>query len=100
MNFKETNIDYLDVDATATISSNERKWINRVQQLKAKHPSEVEILMQPEDNHGYILAHVPKKWIKINPPRQVNLSEERKRELSERLRALRLSKNKELTEEK
>ena len=100
MDFKETNIDYLDVDTTATISSNERKWINRVQQLKAKHPSEVEILMQPEDNHGHILAHVPKKWVKLNPPRQVNLSEERKREFSERMSALRLSKNKGIVREK
>ena len=89
--FKETCIEYLDVDDTATVGSSERKWINKICKLHNKYPGEVDIVRMPEENSGYILAHVPKSWIKISPPKQVNLTDEQRAARAERLRKSRLS---------
>lgn len=78
MELKETTIDHLDAADYAVITSTERKWITKVLKLKEKYPDEVEILFYPEDNHGVILAHVPKTWMKVSPPRKVTLTEEQK----------------------
>ena len=87
--FKETCVEYINEDKTATFCSSEQKWINKILKLKAAHPDDVEILYMPEDNQGYILAHIPKKWLKISPPRQVNYTDEQKAAMAERLAAAR-----------
>lgn len=74
----ETCIEY--TDGTAWISSDERKWINRVHKLKADRPDEVQIKREPEDNDGCIYATVPAKWVRVSPPRV--LSEEHKAKLA------------------
>ena len=87
--FKETCVEYINVDKTATFCSSEQKWINKILKLKAAHPDDVEILYMPENNQGAILAHIPKKWLKISPPRQVNYTDEQKAAMAERLAAAR-----------
>lgn len=84
--FKETCIEYLDVDKYATFCSSERKWINKIYKLKEKYPNEVHIEVYDEDNDGMIIAHVPKSWMKVSPPKQMNLTEEQKAERAERMR--------------
>lgn len=49
-----------------------------------KYPQECEILHRNDD--GSIFAHVPLSWIKIGPPRKVELTDERKKELAARLK--------------
>ena len=89
---KETVVGYIDSDKHASLCSGERKWINRILKLKTEHPDEVSIKEYPETNQGIILAHFPKKWLKINPPRQ--MSDEQKVAMAERLKAVRESKEK------
>lgn len=91
---KETVVGYIDSDKHASLCSGERKWINRILKLKAEHPNDVDIKEYPETNHGIILAHFPKKWLKINPPRQ--MSDEQKAVMAERLRAVRETKEKDI----
>ena len=74
----DTTIDHLDAAEFATITSNERKWITRVLKIKQKYPDEVQILRQPEDNFGYMLAHVPKTWMKVAPQRKIFITEEQR----------------------
>ena len=69
----------------ATITSNEQKWANKIKKLAEQHPDEVQIICLPENNDGYVLAHVPKKWMKLSPPRAVNYTEEQKAAMAERL---------------
>ena len=69
----------------ATITSNEQKWVNKLKKLKEQRPDEVQIICLPEDNGGYVLAHVPKTWMKLSPPRAVNYTEEQKEALRERM---------------
>lgn len=83
--FKETCVEYIDADPHATFCSAERKWINKILKLKESYPDEVDIREYPENNNGNILAHVPKSWLKISPPRQVNYTEEQRAAASERL---------------
>lgn len=87
--YKETSLDYLSVDGYAVFTSNERKWVNKIQKLKEAHPDDVVITAHPEGNDGYIVARVPKNWFKLTPPRKINYTEERRAAFSERMRALR-----------
>ena len=84
--FKETCIEYIDVDKYATFCSSERKWINKIYKLKDKYPNEVHIEVSEEDNDGMIIAHIPKSWMKVSPPKQMNLTEEQKAARAERMR--------------
>lgn len=90
---KETCFDYLDCDRKGVFSSDERKWITKIYALKEKHPEEVEIRKEPEDNDGMLVAHLPKLWMKIQPPRKVSMSEERRAALAERLILVRSQKD-------
>lgn len=89
--FKETAVGYLNVDDYATFSSDEKKWVNKIIRLHALHPSKVQILHWPDENHGTIVAHVPKHWLKISPPRQ--MSDEQKAAAAERLKAAKEKNN-------
>lgn len=87
--FKETCVDYLNVDDYATFTSSETKWINKILKLQQSNPADVKIEYRPEDNHGVILARLPKSWLKISPPRQSNYTEEQRAAIAERLQSAR-----------
>lgn len=70
----------------------ERKWVNKILKLKESNPDDVGITMYPENNDGYIVAHVPKNWFKLSPPRQVNYTDEQRAALAERMAKARMSK--------
>ena len=81
----ETCIEYTE-PGTAFITSNERKWCTAIKKLAASRPDECVILAQPETNNGFIYGKFPSKWLKIKPPREIVMSEERKAALAEKLR--------------
>lgn len=80
----ETCINY--TDERAFVSSDERKMINRVLKLKQQYPDEVIILQMPENNDGCIYAVVRAKWVRIQPPKKVALTDEDRRKLAERFK--------------
>ena len=82
----ETCINY--TDGTAFMSSDERKWINRLRRLAEQCPDEVVILRQPEDNDGCIYARLPASFVKIQPKKHRELSDEERVILVERMRYL------------
>ena len=84
----ETCCEYLD-DKVMWVSSDQQKIINRVRKLAETYPDSVTIKRQPEQNNGCIYATMPAEWLKLNPPRKIELTDERKAELSERLRTAR-----------
>jgi len=89
---KETCVNYLDVDNHAVFSSAERKWINKILKLKESHPNDVNIRHYPDTNYGIIVADIPKSWLKISPPRNVNYTDEQRAALAERMAEARRSK--------
>lgn len=77
-------------DETFTMSSFERKWINRIKKYSEQYPNDVKITYINED--GSIMAEINKKWFKISPPRKVS---DKQRELaSQRFKALHKQENK------
>lgn len=70
---------------TATASFYQKKFVNKIKKLAQSHPDEVEIIAENKD--GSICAHFPVGWVKVSPPRV--MSEERKAEMTERMRVLR-----------
>lgn len=80
----ENVIEWTTNQRKATLTISQQKYKNRLYELKERFPDDVDIR---ENKDGSILAHIPTKWIKINPPKQVNMTEERRAELAERARA-------------
>lgn len=86
----ETCINYCE-PGFAFISSDERKWINRIRKLHAEHPGEVFIIKQPEINEGFIYAKFPQKWARVTPPRKISISDDDRARRAEQLRLIRSS---------
>lgn len=72
-------------------SSDEQRWINKIRKLAEEHPDEVRVIRLPENNDGCIYVQLPTEWLKIQPPRKSNMTEEQKDALRERMRAIRAS---------
>lgn len=83
----ETCCEY--TDKTLFVSSDHQKWINKIKKLAEQYPDDVEIKNRPEENDGCICATMPSDWLRISPPRRVEMTEEQKAELAERLRLAR-----------
>ena len=83
----ETSFSYTDRDS-GYFSSDERRMITKIRKLKEQYPDRVTILAEPEDNDGCIYCIIPSEWMKIAPKRKVNLTEEQRDELRNRLRRI------------
>ena len=80
----ETAYEHIKGDKTFTVTAAERWSIGMINRLKAKYPDQVEIAYVNKD--GSILAYLPVEWMRIVPKRKVELSDERKAEMAERLK--------------
>lgn len=79
---KETYINFNDAEPEATLCTYNAAWLRKMDDLSRDNPS-VQVVRRTDDYGEYSL---PKKWVKVNPPRQ--LSEERKQKLVEQLRVI------------
>ena len=77
----ENVIEFLRNQERATITLCQPRFITRIRKLAQEYPEECKIIVENQD--GSITAHIPTKWIKFIPPRQ--LSDEQKKALAERL---------------
>lgn len=84
-NFKENVIEFIQNEKTATVSFCQGRYITRIKELAKKKPDECQITNTNPD--GSIVAHIPVSWIRINP--NMELSDERREEMAERMRQLR-----------
>lgn len=66
-------------------SSDERKFISKVRKLKEKYPEQVRIISDPEDNDGCIYCELPTEWLRIQPPKKMNLTDEQREQIALRL---------------
>lgn len=87
---KKTIYEHFKGDDTFTVTASERWSVGMIHRLEEKYPNEVTILHANDD--GSIVASFPFDWMRIVPKRHVEMSEERKREAVERLRAARETK--------
>lgn len=69
--------------ATVSLSVHQRSMQNRVRKLKEQKPNLVDYT---ENEDGSMMAHVPVSWVKISPPKRMNLTEQQRAEMSQRMR--------------
>ena len=79
----ENVIEFLNGQKRATVTLSQGRYKTKVEKLAKERPDECKILTRNPD--GTILAHVPTSWVKISPPRKVEMSEDRKEELRKQL---------------
>ena len=89
----ENAIEWLDTKQKATVTLHGGRLKNRVMKLAEEYPDDVEIRREPDENGGFLVAKIPAKWVKITPPRRLELTDEQKEELRERLSVARASRN-------
>lgn len=70
----ESGIEWLRGSDRATCQFIRGRFATRVKRLAAKHPDECEVVAENKD--GSIVAHIPVTWIKIGPPKKIELSDE------------------------
>lgn len=83
----ENAIEFLDGQKTAAVTLHDRRLRNRILKLAEQHPDEVAVICRPEENNGFLFAHIPLKWLRIQPPKQ--MSEELKERGRQQLQKLR-----------
>lgn len=86
---QETIINYNEEDLNAHVYTFNKRLISKLRKLSEERPDECKI--ENEFHDGKAIAFiVPKKWIKVSAPgKRKPISEERRKELSERMKAMR-----------
>ena len=82
--YTETEFDHAQGSDTASISTGERSVINLLSRLAKRHPDECVLIAENTD--GSVYYRIPWKWFTIRPPRKLNLTDEQRQTLGERLR--------------
>ncbi len=80
----ENVIEFIRDGNVATVTFTQGRYRSRVKTLAEKYPGECEIVAENLD--GSICAHIPVKWIRINPGR--DLTEEQREEIAKRLHGI------------
>ena len=85
---RETIINFNEAEPTASVYTFNRSLQSKLNKLLSSNP-DISLKYSDEERAEYI---VPKKWIKVSPPRQVNLTDEQRAAAAERLSASRTKK--------
>ena len=86
---KETIINYNNEESTAQVFTYHRALQNKLNKLIGVNP-DISILRHGDEWTEYI---VPKKWIKVSPPRQINYTDEQRAAMAERMAAAKSKKS-------
>lgn len=81
--YNENCIEWISNQHSITCTFSQLKWVNKVKQLKKKHPDKVKIVAENKD--GSIVAKMPIKALKLSIIER-ELSEEQRKEMSYRLK--------------
>lgn len=76
----ENVIEFLRDQKIATVTFSQRRYISRIKKLAKERPDECEIVVENQD--GSIVAHIPVKWVRINPGK--DMTDEEKAEYAKR----------------
>lgn len=75
-----------------SISSDEKKIVNKIMKLAKEYPDSIILKAKPEENDGCVYAWLPKDWIKIYPPRKITMTDERRKQMVENMAKVRAKK--------
>lgn len=75
----ENAIEWLRGDESITVTLSDPHFWAVVRRLAKKHPDKVQILAEPKENGGYMYAHLPVEFLRIQaPPRTPTVSDEQR----------------------
>ena len=94
----ENVIEFIKNEKRATVTFSQERFKIKIRKLAEMYPDEVEIIAD-KDNDEYLYAHIPVKYIRIQRPRQVELTDEEREILVERLKQIRDKKKNRKTAE-
>lgn len=93
----ENAIEFLRGQKRTTVTLTEPRYVNRIRKLAEQYPDEVEIVADGPSNGGYLYAHIPTAWVRIQPPKKMNFTEEQLEERREAMRSLSGKRTRSLT---
>lgn len=82
----ETNFEFVDIDDTACFSSNDYRWVKKILKLVEKYPEQTKLVTN--DEYGFVTIRCPKSWFNVKPPAKRNFTEEQRRAMSDRMKAM------------
>lgn len=82
----ENVIEFVRDGSSATVTFCQGRYITKIRKLAAKYPEECRIVA--ENKNKSIVALVPVKWVKVNPPK--TMSGEQRLAVGERMRGLKI----------
>lgn len=85
--YSETAIDHIKGDTHCSVSTGEQAVRNRLAKLAERYPDDVKLVSNNAD--GSVYYHIPFKWVKLSPPRKVEMTDEKRVALANRMRAMR-----------
>jgi len=80
----ETIINFDEDSKTASVYTHKDSIQRKLLKLAEKRPNDCKLIRTVHDGKG-MEFEVPKRWIKVSPPRASNMTEEQKQIASERL---------------
>ena len=84
----ETCFNYTDKEH-GYFSTDERRFITKVRRLQEKFPDKVRIIAEPENNDGCLYCELPTEWFTIRVPKKMDLTDEQRQRIAERLQLAR-----------
>lgn len=85
--FNETTIDHLGGEELCGISTGERTMRNRLAKLAESNPEQVKCVAVNQD--GSVYYKVPWRWVTVRKPKTMNLTDEQRAVMSERMKSIR-----------
>lgn len=82
---RETIINFNEEEKTASIYTYNKALRNKLNKLVGVNP-DIHVIRSSDEMSEF---EVPKSWIKVSPPKQVNLSDEQRAAIAARLQASR-----------
>lgn len=70
---KESVINFNEADQTASIYTHNAALIRQLTQLCGSHPEQVR--RTGDNGYGGLTFELPKKWLKVSPPRVLSLAQ-------------------------
>ena len=97
------NVNFVDSDDMVSVTAYQTKYMNQIKKLAEKYPDEVKIVKTAKENDGMMLAHLPKKFVKVSfgeARAKREMTEEQKAAAAERMRIAQEIKKAKLAEKK
>jgi len=84
---QDNTIEFLRNAKIAVATFSQGKFISKMKKYKEDYPDDVEIV--PVKDSNVIVCRFPAKWVKVSPPRKIEMDDEKRSEIRDRLRLAR-----------